>query len=199
MVLSRWPIVYSRPHALPRPWTEVQPEFHPSVDFPRTALEAVIDVEGRSLRVFSVHLSQLPGAQRQAQIDALKRLVHQLPDEAPLWEDDPRIEAWSEARLAPEVPRTTLLSGDFNFEPESVEYANMRAPKAGEGPALLDAWVASDRRDGNDRSSIENDGRLSRLDYLFATPDLKDKLRSARVDQSIKASDHFPVAFAIEI
>ena len=64
MVLSRWPIVYSRPHSLPRPPTEVPPEFHPSVDFPRVALEAVIDVHGKALRVFSVHLSQLPGAQR---------------------------------------------------------------------------------------------------------------------------------------
>jgi endonuclease/exonuclease/phosphatase family metal-dependent hydrolase len=199
MVLSRWPIVYSRPHALPRPWTEVPPEFHPSVDFPRTALEVVIDIDGRFLRVISVHLSQLPGAQRQAQIVELQRLVQRLPDEALLWEDDPRIQAWSEDLAAPEVPCTTLLSGDFNFEPESAEYTNMSVPLAGEGPALLDAWVASDRRDGNGRSCLETDGRLSRLDYLFVTPDLKGKLRSASVDQAIKASDHFPVTFTIEI
>ena len=79
MVLSRWPILYSRAHSLPR--TPVRPEevpvgFYPLVDLPRTALETVIDVPGSPLRVFSIHLSHLPGAQRRAQIQALHDLVH---------------------------------------------------------------------------------------------------------------------------
>ena len=83
MVLSRWPIVYSRAHSLPRPRTEVSVEFHPNVDLPRTALEAVIDIEGSALRIFSVHLSQFPGAQQQSQVEALKHLICSLPLEAP--------------------------------------------------------------------------------------------------------------------
>ncbi len=93
MVLSRWPIVYSRPHALPRPPTEVPAKFYPAVNMPRTALETVIDIKGLPLRIISLHLSHLPGPQQQKQVETLKTLAASLPEEAPMWENDPRIEA----------------------------------------------------------------------------------------------------------
>ena len=163
------------------------------------ALEAVIDIDGQALRVFSLHLSQLPGAQRLAQIDAVRHLAACLPDEAPLWEDDPRIAVWSEGLPAPEVPQPTLLFGDFNFEPDSSDYARMIAPLSGAGTALLDGWPAAAERHGQPQTCVEYDGRLSRLDYLFATPDLTGKIRAARVDQANGASDHFPVFFTLEL
>jgi len=87
----------------------------------------VIDIEGAVCRVISVHLSQLPGAQRDAQIEVLKTLAMSLPGEAALWEDDPRISVWSEDRPAPRIPKSTLLIGDFNFEPEDTGLAKMIA------------------------------------------------------------------------
>ena len=199
MVLSRWPILYSRAHALPRPSTPVPAAFHPSVDFPRSALEAVIEVEGRPLRVISLHLSQLPGGQRSAQIEVLKNLVLGLPLEAALWPDDPRVATWSEDRPAPPVPRASLILGDFNFRPEAPEYALLTAPGPNGAPRLVDAWAASDERLSDPRTCVENDGGLSRLDYLFVTEDLAGALRSAAVDQACKASDHFPLTFELDL
>lgn len=199
MILSRWPIIYSRPHSLPRPQTKIPAEFHPSVDFPRVALEAVIDINGQSVRVISVHLSHLPGAQQEAQIDVLKRLVANLPNEAPLWENNPRISAWSENKSAPTVPTSTMIFGDFNFEPDSNEYQQMTAPLLDATTSLIDGWYASNSKSSSDLTCVENDGRFSRLDYLFATPDMSGKIVSAKVDQSIKVSDHFPIFFTVDI
>lgn len=193
MVLSRFPILYSRPHALPRPWTEVPQAFHPRVDFPRVALEAVIDVEGTALRVVSVHLSHLPGPQRQDQIEALHGLAHGLPTEPPLWETDPRIAVWSENRPAPPVPADTLFLGDFNLEPDDADYRRVVEPPGGDG--LIDGWFRADHRSDEIETCVENDGRLSRLDYLFMTGNFPGRIVRAAVDQTNTSSDHFPVFF----
>jgi len=199
MILSRWPILYSRPHSLPRPHAEVAAEFHPRVDFPRAALEAVIDIHGTVLRVISVHLSQLPGPQRQAQIHALKTLVQVLPVEAQMWEKDPRISVWSDDQPAPSVPVSTIMSGDFNFEPDDADYTAMLGPMSGESNGLIDGWTSSNLQKSDPWTCVENDGRLSRLDYMFMTPDLSGCVATAKVDQTTNASDHFPVFFELEL
>ena len=199
MVLSRWPIIYSRPHSLPRPHTEIPAEFHPAVDLPRTALEAVIDFDGTALRLFSVHLSHLPGPQQLSQIEALKRLVCALPQEAPLWEDDSKLSTWSEAQPAPVIPRSSLLLGDFNFEPDSAYYTAMLDPLPGQAQGLIDALDASGKSTTGEHTCVEDDGRLSRLDYMFASADMRSKIQSSSVNQNTRASDHFPVYFDIEI
>lgn len=199
MILSRWPIIFSRPHSLPRPPTVVAAEFHPRVDFPRTALEAVIDINGTYLRVISVHLSQLPGPQKQAQIHVLKALAHGLPDEAPLWDLDPRISDWSEDQHAPRVPHSTLISGDFNFESDDADYVAMLEPASKNTDGLIDSWASSIVRLSDPLTCVENDGRLSRLDYMFITPDLGGCVKTARVDQATSASDHFPVYFELDL
>jgi len=190
MVLSRWPIVYSRPHSMERPRTEVPAEFHPNTDFPRSALEVVIDFNGTVLRVFSVHLSHLPGAQQESQVEALKQLVFSLPQEAPMWGQD---------QAAPSVPQSSLLLGDFNFEPDSALYTTMLDPLAGQTGGLVDGWTASGNDAVGEQTCIENDGRLSRLDYMFASNDLRANVFSASVNQNAEASDHFPVYFVVEI
>ena len=199
MVLSRWPIVYSRPHSLERPRTEVPAEFHPNTDFPRTALEVVISVDGKALRIFSVHLSHLPGIQQESQIEALKQLVFSLPQEAPMWEEDPRLFQFTQDQPAPSVPRSSLLLGDFNFEPDSALYAAILDPLPGETCGLVDGWSASGKDGAGEQTCIENDGRLSRLDYIFASDDLRSNIQSAKVNQNTRASDHFPLYFDLEI
>jgi endonuclease/exonuclease/phosphatase family metal-dependent hydrolase len=199
MVLSRWPILYSRSHSLPRPETVVPAEFHPNVDFPRVALETVIEINGRAIRVFSVHLSHLPGIQRQLQIDVLKDLVSSLPREAGLWEDDVRLNAWNGGKKAPEIPVSTMFFGDFNFEPQSADYASMIA-SPGDGEAgLIDCWTVSKHKSKIDQTCVENGGHLTRLDYMFTTYNYNEKIESVRVDQSVVASDHFPVFFEVHI
>ena len=175
MVLSRWPILYSRAHSLPRPYVPVPQKFFPRVELPRVALETVIDVDGRPLRLISVHLSHLPGKQRIGQIEKLKRLVGTLPEQAPLWDYDPRIAAWSEERVAPPVADSSLILGDFNFESDSTDYKLMVSRNKDQAIGLVDSWFACDSRGPIETTSVENDGRLSRVDYMFATEDLGTK------------------------
>lgn len=142
MVLSRWPILYSRAHSLPRAaikQEDLPADFYPLVDLPRTALETVIDVPGRPLRVFSIHLSHLPGAQRAAQIEVLQELVASVSNEAQLWQSDPSLSHFVEDMDAPPVPDDTLLCGDFNFEPHHPEYAQMCERFADAGS--LEVWT----------------------------------------------------------
>ena len=194
MVLARWPILYSRSHSLPRPFGEVPAAFHPRVDFPRCALEAVVAVPEGPIRVFSIHLSHLPGGQREAQVEALRALLRGLPGEAPLWDgQDKRLEPWTGGRSAPPVPAASVLMGDFNFRPEDPEYGQILAENG--AATLADAWVAAGLpRDGHP-TCAELDGTLITLDYAFMTADLAGRVTGARVAQSIKASDHFPVFF----
>jgi len=64
---------------------------------------------------------------------------------------------------------------------------------------LIDGWADAELRQSDARTTVENDGRLSRVDYMFMTPDMAESVHSARVDQSTKASDHYPVCFVMEI
>jgi endonuclease/exonuclease/phosphatase family metal-dependent hydrolase len=177
----------------------VPEEFYPRVELPRVALETVIDVDGIPLRLISVHLSHLPGKQRIGQIEKLKRLVNTLPEEAPLWDTDHRIATWSEDRVAPPLADSSLILGDFNFEPDSTDYDSMLSKNREHSIGLVDSWTASDSRESIATTCVQSDGSLARLDYMFATEDLGQKIRSARVDHGTKASDHFPLRFALEL
>lgn len=199
MVLSRWPIVYSRPHALPRPPTEVPEKFYPAVNMPRTALETVILINKTPLRIISLHLSHLPGPQQQAQVEVLKQLVITLPAESPLWGNDPNIEQWTQNQLTPPVPRSTLILGDFNFEPDSEYYAAMLESLPGREDRLIDAWLEGGGSETHNGTCVEDDGRFTRLDYLFASEDMRGRISGASVNQGTGASDHFPLFFEVEV
>ncbi len=199
MILSRWPIVYSRSHSLPRPPVDIPPELFPAVDFPRVALEAVIDIDGQFIRVISLHLSHLPGGQRDSQIDVLRKLVTALPAEAALWGDDPRILAWSDGAAAPTVPLSTMIMGDYNVSPDDPALTGLQAPLDGQAGCLVDGWQAAKNRGADDMTCRGGDGKLLRIDYMFVTPELSGSVVSAKVDQSITASDHFPLYFEINL
>ncbi|MCS5592252.1 MAG: endonuclease/exonuclease/phosphatase family protein [Gammaproteobacteria bacterium] len=199
MILSSWPILYSRAHSLPRPTTTVGDDFYPFVDLPRVALEVVINVDGNFIRFISTHLSHLPGEQRSAQINALKKLVTTLPSEMHLWDDDPELSVYTESMQAPHIPQSTIIAGDFNFEDDSNDYAQMMKPLTDSTDTLIDAWLASKTRLSNPGTCLEYDGRFSRLDYLFATPDLNGCIGSAYSDQSNVSSDHFPLFFELDL
>jgi endonuclease/exonuclease/phosphatase family metal-dependent hydrolase len=197
MVLSRWPIIYSRAHTLPRVAPELPVDYQPHVDLPRVALETVIEIDGTAVRVISAHLSHLPGIQRTPQIDALKNLATSLPQEPALWQDHPHLHVWNGGQPAPAIPLSTLIFGDFNFEPDGDDYANMVGEQSGSG--LVDAWNVSQMRSDDVLTCNQGEGHLTRLDYLFISEDMRTKIQSAKVDQTITASDHFPVFFEIEV
>ena len=109
------------------------------------------------------------------------------------------IAPWSEDRLAPPVPASSLILGDFNFLPESSDHKLVVAKNKEHSIGLVDCWLASDRRGTIETTCVETDGNPCKLDYMFATDDLGQKIRSAKVDHGTKASDHFPLRFVLEL
>ncbi|MDA9982016.1 endonuclease/exonuclease/phosphatase family protein, partial [Gammaproteobacteria bacterium] len=196
MVLSRWPIVYSRPHSLPRPPQEKVAET--KADLPRCVLETVIDIPDVPLRIMSVHLSHQSRLQRLSQVAVLRALVDGLSDESPIWKEaGTSLNPWTEGKPVPPVVGSTIIAGDFNFQPADPEYAAMLEPRASH--ALIDAWAAANP--GRDRATtcVESDGSLTTLDYAFLTVGLAGSITAARVENHTAASDHFPLLLELEL
>jgi endonuclease/exonuclease/phosphatase family metal-dependent hydrolase len=190
MVLSRWPIVYSRMHSLPRPLDESVPDR--KTDLPRCALEAVIEFPGAPLRVISVHLSHQSRIQRLSQVAMLRTLLKELPGESPLWKlSRPARDPWSENGPVPPVKVPTLLAGDFNFQPGDPEYAAML--DSSDGFSITDAWVASSVPGDRVKTCVESDGSLTVLDYVFTSAELATMVTGVEVRNACRGSDHFPV------
>lgn len=196
MVLSRWPIVYSRVHSLPRPLDPNVPDR--KTDLPRCALEAIVDVPGTPLRVLSVHLSHQSRLQRLEQIAQIRALVELLPTEPPLWKlDRPPQDPWSENRPVPPVALPTLVAGDFNCEPEDPEYGAMLDPAR--GIRLADACTVRGVPGERVKTCVESDGSRTVLDYVFTTADLVHTITSASVRSDCRGSDHFPVVVDLDL
>lgn len=191
MILSRWPILSSRNHLLPK-WGD---RAHHSIQ--QGMLEAVVETPLGAIRVYSVHLSHLCPETRLPQVAAIKDVLARAPGEGGAWcggHPDPA-SGWTE-EAEPPMPRSVILMGDMNFGPESAEYAQMIGPKAPKfgrltnRDGLMDAWVAA----GNDEdagATHPDAGR--RIDHCFVSADLAERVAACRVDDGAKGSDHWPL------
>lgn len=180
MVLSRWPILSSRPHLLPRTMRNER------LNLQRGALEALIQTPAGPIRFISVHLDHVDADERLRQIDALRHIV---------------IEGGSDGGAAtgmaefgfPELPVTehALAAGDYNMRPGSPEHAAM----TGEGAnALTDVSPPGDVMSFYNPKEEET---LQRLDYGFATQALAKRVTKSWIDEAATGSDHRPLWFAI--
>jgi endonuclease/exonuclease/phosphatase family metal-dependent hydrolase len=175
MVVSRWPILSSRGHLLPRSARTS------SLNLQRGALEALIDTPNGPIRFYSVHLDHIDRDERLGQIEALKQIAFSAPRTGTAVTGIGEF-GYSELPIAEDF----ILLGDFNLEPDLAEY---RAAVS-EGGHLVDV-TASDA--GWSWTDPETKRPNKRLDYGFATPALAERMGEARVDQSARGSDHMPV------
>ena len=191
MILSRWPILSSRNHLLPK-WGD---RSHHSVQ--QGMLEAVIDTPLGAIRVYSVHLSHLCSATRLPQVTAMQHIIAQAPAEGGAWcggHPDPEA-GWLE-EAEPPMPRPFMVMGDMNFGPSSEEYAQLVGPIAPTFGRLthrhgyLDAWVVAGH-DENAGSSHPNAHK--RIDHCFISTELASLVKEAWIDNSATGSDHWPV------
>lgn len=211
MILSRWPILWTRNHLLPR-YGAVS-----MMDMQRGALEAVVDLPGGAVRAFSTHLCHLSERQRVAQVEVLRQAIASAPLEGPplcgVHDRDP---SWSAEPALPDVPEPVVLLAGLNAEPDSETYAAV----AGEHSArrgrirrrgdLLDAWDAAPAREGLplDGGAVDGSTRYTedppvagqgrRLDFVFVSQGLAPRLRLARVLPHARGSDHLPVIVELD-
>ena len=216
MLLSRWPILWSRGILLPK-FNTVN-----SMNMDTGAIECVVDVPSGPLRVYNTHLSAVKSPkERLMQIDRLLEIHRNAKDSGAAWSGDGRyvdpVEAenylqmdWSNGEPLPPMPADTVLMGDFNMIPESPEYLRIvgeALPVSGRSAHLdsfVDSWLVTQEKLGEaptwwpdppDRSP----GHGLRLDYCFLSAGIGNKVKRAWVERSAQGGDHKPYCVELNL
>ena len=191
MILSRWPILSSRNHLLPK-WGD---RLHHSIQ--QGMLEAVIATPLGPIRFYSAHLSHLGAATRLPQVEAIRAILARAPAEGGAWcggHPDPD-SGWIE-EAEPPMPAAAILMGDLNFTHDSAEYAALCGPvvprhgRLSPRDGLVDAWVAAGQPEASGATSRKGG---TRIDHCLLTPDLAPQVCAARIDTDATGSDHWPL------
>lgn len=194
MILSRWPILWTRLHLLP------MRRMIAPLNTQNPALEACIATPSGPLRVFSLHLAHVGTAERLEQIDHLSALHARAPLSGGPWSgtDDEPTRNWTEGQAEPPNPASAIFMGDFNMEPGSAEHARLTGctpyhPGARYADALVDAVAATGTILHTHVKTIAGQVRLRQLDHCFVTADLAPRVTAAWTDSAETASDHHPL------
>lgn len=196
MVISRWPILWSRLHLLPLA-AMIDP-----INTQTCALEACIAAPGGPLRVVSVHLAHVGVGERLAQIAALKAAL--VPVGPWSGRDDEPGRNWTEGQGEPPCPAEMIWAGDFNCEPGSAEHRAIVGdtpyhPGARYRGALVDAVAGLGVRLHSHEKRIAGELRLRQLDHIFVDASFLPRVLRVRADSACLASDHFPLWAEIDL
>lgn len=194
MILSRWPILWTRRHLLPKQ------QLRGLFTIQRGIVEAVIDTPVRPMRVYSTHLCHLSATTRARQVAAILAIhdarfregpVATGPHPDPGFNEEPRFDA---------TPEDAIVMGDMNFTPESAEY---RAFHGEEGERagdivhqhrFVDAWSVVESGAASPTFYRDFDAKTGvRIDHCFVTASLADRVEQVHVDKDCDASDHQPL------
>ncbi len=193
LIFSRLPVPQVYRHLLPWP-------AEPAVkSMQRIAVEAVMQAPWGPLRITTTHLEYYSAMQRMAQAGAL-RVLHQ---EACGHTSGTRIrdDAGQPFHARPR-PASAILTGDFNFKPEDLEYRHLTAPfDSGTVPAFVDAWTVAHPGIPHAPSAGVHEDSWAKspfcCDFIFVTADLAARVRDVTIDTKTQASDHQPVLIEI--
>lgn len=190
LILSRWPILWSRTHLLPlsRMITPINTQ--------TCALEAVIATPKGPLRLFNLHLAHVGREERLTQIALLKTLGQQTSGPWSGQDDEPS-RNWTASQPEPPCPMAQLWMGDFNTEPGAPEYRAITGetpyhPGALYAGQMVDAVAHLGQSLHTHEKVIAGTLRRRQLDHIFASAELVPRLRRAWTEPNI-ASDHFPL------
>ncbi len=189
MIFSRYPVGQVFRHLLPYP-------VDPGVNgMPRIALEAVIQAPFGGVRVITTHLEYYGKLKRTAQVEALRTIYAEGSGHARLGTIVDREGGPFETRLRPSA---TIITGDFNLEPDDPLHVRMGEPFADGTPPLADAWEVVHPGEPHPATfkiyDKEEPGEPEQhCDFIFVSSDLAPRVRAVRVDPKTQASDHQPV------
>jgi endonuclease/exonuclease/phosphatase family metal-dependent hydrolase len=167
---------------------------------PRTALEAVVRAPFGELRVITTHLEYYGRKKRAAQVEALRTIYAEGSGHARFGTIVDREGGPFHTRLR---PAATIITGDFNLEPDDPLYARMGETFTDGTPPLADAWEVA--HPGEPHPSTfkiyekeEPAEPEQHCDFIFVSSDLVPRVCAVRVDQKTQASDHQPVLVELE-
>jgi endonuclease/exonuclease/phosphatase family metal-dependent hydrolase len=192
LILSRWPILWSRTWPLPKR------RMLDPINTQTAALEAVIAHPSGPLKLVNLHLAHVGVEERLAQIAFLKQMLANPALEGGPWSgtDDEPSRNWTEGEAEPPNPTRAIWAGDFNMEPGSAEYRAL-IPHTPYHPAARYAGGLIDPAAGKGlythTKQIAGETRHRQLDHIFLTPDLAPMVTKVWADTTNPASDHFPL------
>lgn len=194
MILSRLPVKQVYRHLLPYPLDAGVP------GMPRIAVEAIVAAPFGELRVITTHLEYYSARQRMAQAEALRAIYA----EGHAYARDAQVTKQDGTPFDTFIrPRATVITGDFNFEPDAPEHARLLAPFPDGTPLLRDAWQLT--HPGEPHASTfciyqktDPSGMELHCDFIFVNDDLAPRVRGLAVQQQTQASDHQPVILTLE-
>jgi endonuclease/exonuclease/phosphatase family metal-dependent hydrolase len=189
MILSRLPVGQVFRHLLPFP-------IDPGVNgMPRIAVEAVVDTRFGPVRVITTHLEFYGTKKRSAQVEALRCIYaegsgHQRKGGIVDTSGGP-----FHTRLR---PAATVITGDFNLEPDDPLHERMGARFDDGTPPMFDAWTVAHPGEPHPATfkiyeKERPDEPELHCDFIFVSADLAPRVRAVRVDQKTQAADHQPV------
>ena len=193
MILSRYPVTQVQRILLPWP-------SDPAVrSMPRLLLDATVETPFGLLRVMTTHLEYYSAAQRAAQVEALRG--HHAEAAGHTRNDRPHDTSGGPFHSRPQAA-AAILTGDFNFRPEDPLRARIAAPfDDPDVPPLDDVWQQLRPGEPHAHTSGVHDRaqwpESFACDFVFATRDLRERLRSIAVDAVTDASDHQPIVVDI--
>ena len=188
MLLSRLPVRQVTRVMLPSP---VDPGHK---QMPRMLLEAVVETRFGMLRVMTTHLEYYSPLQREGQVEGVRARHAEASAHA---RRDRSVDV-SEGPFH-SFPQTlsAVLTGDFNCRTDDPAYARMTAPFDERELPFVDAWPIV-HRDVPHAPTVGVHDRDQwpapfACDFVFATRDLRPRLRGIEVDDRTAASDHQPL------
>ncbi|MDQ1314026.1 MAG: hypothetical protein QG662_135 [Pseudomonadota bacterium] len=187
-LFSRLPVGQVWRHLLPWP---AEPDT-PSMQ--RVLVEAVVTADIGPLRVMTTHLEYYSQRQREAQINAIRRLH---AEACAMSARPPLLEEEGGAFEVFPRPAQAILCGDLNFPASAPERAQILAPFNGGIPGFRDAWSVLHPEEKHAPTvgvhPVDFVSQPECFDFVFLTEGLAGRLKAHGIDAAIEASDHQPV------
>ena len=189
MILSRLPVLQAYRHMLP------YPADHDVPSMPRVAVEAVVHADVGDVRVITTHLEYYSQRKRAAQVEGLRAIYA----EGHAYATNPRIGCDDEGPyIAQPRPANTVITGDFNLEPDDPLHERMGQPFDDGTPLLLDAWEVMHPGQPHDPTfkiyeKKKPDEPELHCDFIFISESLRSRITRLWVDTVTQVSDHQPV------
>lgn len=198
MVLSRWPILSSINHTLPK--IALHGIFH----LQRTIVETVIDAPSGPLRFCSTHLDHVSTDTRMPQVGYMMDIMLRGHERGASAGGMIKSEDWLDRPFPPQ-PMTAIIMGDMNFTPDSPEYTRVVGDvsewhgRTIRAHGLADAWTLTGHGE-LEGDTIPRDGRPDkRIDHCFVTTDLADKVTAMEIGSDAVGSDHQPIFVTLDL
>ncbi len=186
MIFSRFPVVQVLRHALPWPADAAV------MSMQRGAIEASLLTPEGLLRVSTAHLEYFSPIQRAAQVERLRDLHRDASLHAAAARPGD-VDNGPFCAVARAMP--ALLTGDFNFLPDSDEHRRLQAPFEDGVAPLRDAWRLRHRGLPHAPTVCvhQNDAIACTFDFIFSSADLAPRVREVCVMPGNFGPDHQPM------